>query len=272
MYDLIVCVRCHHCPGLTEDTLDAIEQSVGPRTLVIAAVDNNSKMADRLGRQRPGRIYLSGQTHPWGPALYGLLSESIRWAEKNFQFSHFMSVDYDTLFIGQQVDQAVLSFLDDPQIGLLGCYSVSKRWDKIFALSRNKFAILWGPIPEAYIPGEGCLGGAFVLTRSAISAMSARRMFEPPFSDASKFTSLADDHLLPLPVRMCGLTIRGMDSRFRIQWDLSGDPMRLIDAGVIAFHPTKVRALSKNLDIELKVRNHYRLLRGREPLRMEEVQ
>jgi len=268
-YDLLICLRCHEYPDFVADTIDSVKCFTNKNTTkIMAAVDGNKRLAEFLKPILPGAVFMSESRHGWGVGLYTLFAEALVWAEERFEFSHLMSIDYDTLFIAPGVDQAALALIDAPDIGIVGNYeSNNKRWKTQFRADREKIVEYLGSIPKTYKHGEGVQGGSFVTTRAFINKMNKFGMFKPPYSQAKVFTSLADDHLILLYMRMCGLRPRSYGPDFSINWDLIGDPFTLIKDGVKAFHPTKIRACSRDKGPEYEVRNYYRNLRGRKPLK-----
>lgn len=267
--DLVVCVRCHKYPSLIVDTVQSIKWATDPdRTAVMLAVDGRPKLADRMKKLLPSvPVYCSGKKWGWGPGLYGLLVESILWAGDEWHFSHFMSVDYDTLMIGEEADRAVLGAMNIPMLGLLGSHCVDNaHWRKVFNKEKDYFEKSFGSVPDTYTPGEGVQGGCLVLTEALIRALSGRGMFSNLFKNVRKYTSIADDHLLPIFTRMCGLGIRNIKSIARCEWKASRDPRGLENEGVVLFHPTKIKPGNKSMTTEVQVRNYFRAIRGQGPL------
>jgi hypothetical protein len=192
-----------------------------------------------------------------------LLAESVKWAESQFRYSHFLSIDYDTLFIGPGVDDLLLNHIDSPKVGLVGEYNARNvHWATIFTRDSSKIKGHCGAIPRSYREGEGLQGGFMTLTRSFIDELKKRKMLEPPFSHAKSFTSVADDHLVTLFCRMCELEIVQVGPWAHVRWQLGTEPTGLEKKGVKVFHPTKIRPDNRDRKAELQVRNYYRKLRG----------
>jgi hypothetical protein len=269
-YDLLVCVRCHAYPALVLDTLDSILQFTGRGTTkVVCAVDGgNTKLAKVVsGLLGEESVFLSPHRCGWGAGLMELLLCSITWFSERMSFGHFMSCDYDTLFIKPGVDLEVLDYVVSPEVGLVGYYNADNlHWRTIFTTERDKVAAYVGGIPRTYQPGEGVQGGGFLLTQSCLSEMKRRGMFSPPWSTPKVFTTIADDHLITLYTRVCGLEVVPLSDKFHFRWRLGGDPLSFAEKDVVAFHPTKIRPEVKDPAVEKRVRNFYRNLRGREPL------
>jgi len=271
--DLLICMRCHAFPEFCLDTLDAIRSMTCPTTTrIVCAVDGRNKslakiLATALGGQ--GEVYSADRKFGWGAGLWSLLAKSILEFESRFRFGHFVTVDYDTLFIKPGADEMLLSTVTDAKIGLIGHYSaVNEHWAAIFHRERDALSCRLGGIPKGYIPGEGTQGGCFMITRAGIDGLRDRGLLRGDWLDVAGFTSIADDHLAPLLVRAAGLDVVGLPSvYFNLQWRCDRDPVTLNQTRVKVFHPTKIRPEIKDRGVELRVRNFYRGLRGREPLK-----
>ena len=269
MYDLIVCIRCHKYAGLVLDTFNSVRFNTNPKqTLVVCAVDGRPDFAANLknlvGEEH---VYCSKKRYGWGPGLYSLLVESIEWAESKWEFNHFMSIDYDTLFIGKQADTSMLQYIVSLEVGLIGKYNaVNSHWSVVYGNEKARLEEIFGSIPDEYRPGEGVQGGCLLLTRNLINTMKMKGMFAPPFSNASKHTRIADDHLLPLFTRMCGLRVVSSRRTAMCQWTASRNPCGLEKEEVKIFHPTKLRPNAEKTPAEIEIRNYFRKLRGEKPL------
>jgi hypothetical protein len=100
------------------------------------------------------------------------------------------------------------------------------------------------------------------LTRSAIDELTRHGMLDPPYSQAKKYTTIADDHLLPIFVRMCGLTVKDVSTFARCSWRAREDPRGLEQKGFKVFHPVKLTPKNDNRSTEVEIRNYFRKLRG----------
>ena len=273
-YDLIICIRCHQWSDLVLDTIEAIEHYTDPETtLVTCAVDrNNLALAKTLDARIPGRVFCSTNSWGWGAGLYGLLVESILWLEEHFNYQHFMTVDYDTYFIGHGADHHILNKIDAPDIGVIGAYKKREnRWAAIFRRDEDRIKMmLRRPIPSDYMAGEGVQGGCFLMTRGLIQQLACQGFFERPASTPNEFTGLADDHLILLYMRMVGMRVvpYAADDGMCVEWELTRNAFDLDKEGIKVFHPTKIRAANRNKTVDYQVRNHYRKLRGRPPMKV----
>lgn len=263
-YDLVICIRCHTQPELVADTISSVRAFTNPATtrLMIGVDANNKALAHALASSVDG-VWVSARSCGWGAGLYTLLNASLLYAIQRWSFSHFMSIDYDTLFIDPGVDAAALSRIDNLDIGLVGHFERnSKRWATCFQRDKVKIERVLGEVPTDYYPGEGVQGGCFVMTRSLINALTREKMLQPPWTEPKAFTTLADDHIIPLYCRYCGLQIQTLSKQFYLRWQLDKDPCSLHAAGVLAFHPTKVKPGRGGTAVEIGVRNYYRKRRG----------
>lgn len=268
-YDLLICIRCHAYVDLIIDTIDSVLSNTDPKTtLLMVAIDgNNVELGKRLSTVLPNAIYVSTSHWGWGAGLYGLLAESIIWANGRWSYSHFMSIDYDTLFIKPEVDYAALNQIVDSKVGLIGHYCPkNSHWADAYAMEKKEIVKHLGHQPRSYTPGEGVQGGCFIMTNNLLKVMKARGMLADPYMHVKSITRIADDHLITMFTRMCGLQINQISEEFHIRWTLDVNPLLLHETPVRVFHPTKIRSNGARA-VEVQVRNHYRRVRGRAPLK-----
>ena len=265
-YDLLIIIRCHDYADLVVDTFQSVIHNTSPNTTkVVFAIDGGfptfaEKMLHFFGRDC---VYVSNQRWGWGPGLYSLLSDSYLYFSQIYKVSHIMSIDYDTLFLGPDVDKNILDSITDDKIGLLGCRLVKNaHWADTFEREQSRFVPIFGNPGPKYRRGEGVQGGAMILTNSLLTAMHERKMFGPPYSIAKFHTTIADDHLLPIFVRICGLEIVDTTTFACCHWTATQDPRGLERKGIKIFHPTKLRPRNKSRTTETEVRNYFRKLRG----------
>lgn len=267
MTNLLVCIRCHKYPTLVEDTISSVKWATDSSfTKIMLAVDGQSSISSKFAGRGDLKVYASNKRWGWGAGLYGLMAESISWAEKNFSFDHFLSIDYDALFIKQKADVALLTLIDSEDVGLIGAHEPdSVRGKASVKSSWNGVISAFGEPSSNYIFGEGVQGGCMLLTRRAINEMAARGMFDGNFKKAKEFVRITDDRLLPMFVRMCGLTIKDC-KLIRCEWTASGDPRGLESKGIYLIHPTKLRPKGSTVATEVTMRNYFRKIRGENPL------
>jgi len=267
-YDLIVCIRCHKYPDLVLDTANSVWSYTDRRfTRVVFAVDSNPRLAARLLLDYPGAVWDAPQRWGWGAGLYGMLCESILWAEEQWSFGHFLSIDYDSLFIAPQADEAMLSLVCLPEIGLVGEYSpVNAHWAMIYKRQKEELEKRLRHIPQSYTPGEGVQGGAMLLTRTFIDVLKKSGYLGGEVKNLASFSSIADDHILPLLCRVCGLSISDSRGVTHCEWRATCDPRGLEKKGYKIIHPTKLRPSSAGARVEIDIRNYFRQLRNQPPL------
>ena len=273
MYDLLVAIRCHKDVQFTMDTYDSIVCNSSKHTKVIFAVDKEPKFAARLAAQVGAEnVYCSTQKWNWGIGLWCLMLETIKWAEERWSFQHFMSADYDAYFIAKDADRAMLNLVDSLDVGLVGHYIANNpHWATVFSKEYPlKLKAVFGKIPHTYTPGEGVQGGCFLITRQMIETMKAKGMFSPPWSEAKKYTGIADDHFVSIATRVCGLSIVDANKAgvAFCQWRATVNPCGLEKKGWKIFHPMKLvpNQSGTNRTQELRTRNYFRLLRKRPKL------
>lgn len=268
VYDLLICVRCHAFPTLILDTINSFEWSCNQKHVkVVVAVDCAPKISNALKKHLgQDRVYASTVRWGWGAGLYGLLVESIESFSKRFKFSHFLSIDYDTLAIRKGFDHALLSRITSDRVGMAGVHSFDNLvWYTRFMKEKSKIEKIFGRVPDSFTPGEGVQGGCMLITQSGIEALRSKGMFNSPFSCAKKFTSIADDHLLPMFIRMCRLDIQCVRGIMYGRWKMDRDP-RGLESEYFAFHPTKLKPGKTNEEVERQVRNYFRRQRKQAPL------
>ena len=270
-YDLVIAIRCHQSLDFILDTASSVLHCTsGRQTKLAIAVDGVPALAAQIRKHLPNAlVHCSQSSWGWGIGLYGLLAETVLFCEEQITFSHFASIDYDTLFLAKGADDALLSLVDSPEIGLIGQVGTQNvRWKTEFERSRKFFEKNLG-VPATYVPGEGVAGSMMLLTRSALARMKERGLFSPRWRNLKSECHLADDYLLPLLVKSCGLTIRDSKGVTECAWTATRDPCGLEKEGIKVFHPIKfvpgvhapVRAR------EVKARNYFRTLRGQRPLK-----
>jgi len=264
--DLLIVIRCHAFTDFVIDSLQAVEYYTSSNSVaVVLAVDGSSKsfgkkMVELLGEDR---VFVSATHWGWGAGLFSLLLQSIQYFRYRYEFNHFQTIDYDTLYINHGADTAIMSKINSPKVGLLGVHMKrNDHWRTIYGKEKLKFERTFGAPPPTYIAGEGCQGGCMTLSAALLHEMQLRRMFEAPFLVAKDHTTIADDHLLPIFVRMCGLEIVDISEIAYCHWNIPRDPRGIETMGYKLFHPTKLKARNKDRSTEIEVRNYFRRLRG----------
>lgn len=262
---MLVVIRCHAFTDFVIDTLSSVQYyTSSDSTAVVLAVDGTSKQfGEKMVRLfGADRVFVSGTHWGWGAGLFSLLIESIQYFETKYEFNHFQSIDYDTLYINHGADIAIMNKITNPQVGLIGVHSKQNdHWRSVYGKEKAKFTAVFGIPPSTYIPGEGVQGGCMSLSAALLHEMKIRGMFSAPYAIAKNYTSIADDHLLPIFTRMCGMEIVDISEFAYCHWNIPVDP-RGLEKKYKIFHPTKLRARNKNRSTEIEIRNYFRKLRG----------
>lgn len=263
--DMLICIRCHAHLAFTVDAYQAAKTYCSDSSEVVLAVDGecspqfSQKLISFFGEDH---VFVGKERYGWGPGLYGLLVESIKYFRGHYKFHHFQSIDYDTLFIGPQADRAIMDQITSSDIGLLGCYqSNNAHWKTVYEQQKQVVKQVFGDPGSSYKPGEGIQGGYMTLTGALLAAMDKRGMLDPPFSIAKEYVKIADDHLLPIFVRMCDLKIRDVSQFAECHWRARRDPRGIETEGIKVFHPTKIRPNNPNRSTEVEIRNYFRKVR-----------
>ena len=199
-----------------------------------------------------------------------MLMDSIVWAKQQWGDTHFMTIDYDTLFLNKGVDSYFLGLITSEKVGLIGRYNPNNvHWKAVFEKQKPSLQKVLGTIPKDYIPGEGVQGGAFMITTAGTQALAKNGFLSSPKKEAKYYTSIADDHLISLVIRSCGLSVIDGRSKMDCQWKASRDPRGVEKKGVLVFHPIKLSSAfqAQHRGTEIEVRNYFRRIRGRELLK-----
>lgn len=269
MPELIIGIRCHKDPTMVLDTYDAAKYYTDSKsTKVMCCVDGNKSLAKRLQKCKVP-VYASKVNYGWGAGLFTLLMESIEWSTARFGPHHFMTIDYDTLFMGKGADTAFLNKVDGTDVGLIGCYrSRTAPWAQTYKREKKKLAKMIRPAPDTYTPGEGVQGGCFMLTQSFIQLLRANGFMREPRKSAKSYTSIADDHFITFVCRCLGLDIANISKGIRCSWKASCDP-RGKEGKIKVFHPIKMAHAHGNYNrsTEIEVRNYFREKRGMDPIK-----
>jgi len=270
MPDLVVCVRCHKDPTMITDSVDAARYYTGENTEVVCAVDGIPELAVRLDQGCHIPTYCSRKRWGWGAGLYTLLVEAIEWIWDKYGPCHVCSIDYDTLFINEAVDDFALGLITSEKIGIVGRHIPdNERWRDTFNKEERKLRKKVGEIPTDYIAGEGVQGGFMLLTQAMITNMKRAGYFKAPLRFPKEFTTMADDHFIVLVCRCLGLDIVHGGDPFCCEWKAIRDPRGAEKEGIKVFHPIKMgNAFDHyNRQLELEMRNYFRKIRGRGELK-----
>lgn len=271
VHDLAIAIRCHRWPHLVLDTVDAVFHYARTWPLVIIACDNAPTIPRYVQARYPQVLaHVSGQQWGWGPGLYGLMCETIRFAQQHATFKHFLTIDYDTIPIGTGFDEILLRIAQMPRIGLAGSHIPnSLNWAAKYQVAAPRIkammdgaGVRW-PI-STYNPGESCLGGMMELTEPCIAEMGRLGFFEAPFRDIRGRIALVDDPWTGLLVRAAGFDIydtKHVEPAFaHIAHKSAGDWRRYPAQGMKIFNLGSV-SRGENKQPEIQARNFFRQIR-----------
>ena len=270
-YKLVIAIRCHDFPLFVLDTVAALFHYASTAPLVVLSIDNarnrdnrkQKEVAKVICKSYPQvRCYLSPQHWGWGPGLYGLLCDTIHWLDKmpDITYDHFLTIDYDTLFIGEGPDSTMLRMAESyKNVGLIGRYIHGKtHWRGVFNRNKDKIEKLLGEIPPTYVVGESVHGCSMLLTKAGLAAMKSLGLLSNPFRIVKKHIPMADDPWTALMIRKTGLDIKGLGGKFSLNWQQASDYENYIREGYRMMHPAKVYNNNRVVQIELRCRNFFR--------------
>lgn len=267
-YPLVVVLRCHQWPRLILDTVETVFAFCTTMPLVVLSIDNRPQVREHVLCSYPQvDVYCSTIHWGWGPGLYGLLADTIKWLDTKYTYDALVSIDYDTYFIAPDVDKILLKrYEGNTQVGLVGGYiSNSANWAERFHNSRPQIEKILR-IPPEYIPGESVLGCFMWLTAAGLDGLRMKGFLDDPFRDIRGSIDLADDPWLALLIRAAGLGVEGCRDVGHFAWRLATGYRRFLGEGKRVFHPTKVNRDCVGWYSELNCRNYFRKLRGKPAL------
>ena len=258
-YDLLVCIRCHAYPESIADTAESVRWSCGDRVKVVFAVDG---LSGTLGQHLQNiygmsSVYRSERKWGWGAGLFGLLVESLLYFQSCYNFQHFLTIDYDTLFLSKDADQKLLNLIRSDEIGVIGALTESARWTARFEQDKSLLFAELKTSPKGFTHTFGMQGGCMLLTRALIDEFVEKGIFSS-YHKVVSACQLADDHLLPIISRLFGLSLQDAGSILQCTWKLCKDPRGLQDKGVFVFHPVKS---DSNVKTEWLFRKYFKELR-----------
>lgn len=267
-YPLVVVLRCHQWPRLILDTVETVFEFCTTMPLVVLSIDNRPQVREDVLRNFPQLdVYCSTRSWGWGPGLYGLLADTIKWLDTKYTYDALVSIDYDTYFIAPGVDRVLLDrYKNSTTVGLVGGHvPKSANWSDRFQRSRKEIEKILA-IPKEYIPGESVLGCFMWLTGIGLQRLRENGFLDDPYRDICGKIDLADDPWLALLIRACGLGIEGCRDVGHFAWRLAVGYRGFLKEGMKVFHPTKVNRDKSGWKLELDCRNYFRSLRGKPPL------
>lgn len=278
---LCICVRCHDYPEFVLDEVDSIFHYSTTEPHVMLAIDRSShndpkkqnQIAEYVTAHYPQvGVYKANQQWGWGAGMYGLLCNAIDWAEKNYDYTHFLSLDYDALFIGEGADASLLEDANGNGVGLVGTVTpIGKTWKQMFDRKWEKIMAMTGgrQPPERWY--KHCVYGAVMcLTRPCMYELRRLGYLDGNFRDIRRALAISDDPWLTFLVATAGYLIRDNKQYCYNVWRHPED-YRLTThrrPELKIWHPAKMapggRATDKRM--EILCRNYFRRKRGKKGL------
>ncbi len=263
-YDLLICIRCHNYFESVKDTADSVYWGTNPETtkLVFAVDKVVMPFIDAMLKTYGRDVFVGSRKWGWGVGLFGLMCESINHFGKIFPFKHFMTIDYDTLFLGKNVDYRILDRITDDKIGVLGCPRDGKRWDKMLNMQKGGLANLIGTISKANLTNQSLQGGAMVVTNSLLHDFAKTGVLTN-YPGITSVTQLADDYLLPFIARVHGFSIVSIRDFAFCSWKMYKTPIGMEKKGILLTHPVKPSKGDRQRE-ERKIRSYFKALRQKQ--------
>lgn len=278
---ILVAIRAHKFPEFVLDAVDAVFRYSTTYPHVIVAIDrgHNDDASDQkaigslVQKHYPQvGVYCAMRRWGWGAGLYGLLSATVKWAQLNYDFDHFLSLDYDALFIREGADAALVTNAEKENVGLVGTVTtMGKVWARMFKRKWDQvMTITGGREPPAGWEKRAVYGSVMLITKPCLAAMNEAGFFDPPFSDTVDSVKISDDPWLTFLVRLLGFEIADNKRYCYNVWKHPEPPEVIVPQNpeLRIFHPAKLAPGGRTYDRtpELRCRNHFRQLRNRKPL------
>jgi len=279
---LCICIRCHKYPEFVLDEVDSVFHYSTTAPHVMLAIDrdinNDSAAQDAVAslvkKHYPQvHVYKATQTWGWGAGMYGLLCEAIDDAQKHLSFDHFLSLDYDALFIGEGADADLIRDAEEENVGLVGTVTpIGKTWGQIFTRKWNEILSMTdGKRPAAENWAKRCVYGAVMcLSAKALKTLREIGYFEAPFRDTRKTLRISDDPWLTFLVLTAGLKVKDNKPYCYNVWKHPEDYRLKVhrNPGLKLWHPAKMGPGGRptNHDAETLCRNFFRRRRNKRSL------
>jgi len=281
---LCICIRCHDYPEFVLDEVDSVFYHSTTLPHVMLALDRGphkdtakqNAVAKLVTKHFPQvHIYKSPFQWGWGAGMYGLLCEAIDWAQANLKFDHFLSLDYDALFIGKGADESLIADAEEENVGLVGTVTpigktwglnFEKKWGKIMKMTSGR-----KPASERW--SKRCVYGAVMcLSKLALGGMRKLGYFDPPFRNIKKSLAISDDPWLTFLTLCAGYYVKDNKKYCYNVWK-SPEDYRLKthrQPWLKIWHPAKMGPGGRptNHAAERLCRNFFRQKRGRKALQL----
>lgn len=278
---LCICVRCHAYPEFVLDEVDSIFHYATTMPHVMLAIDrgpngdtHNQDLIEKqvLMRYPQVQVFKADQQWGWGAGMYGLLCDAIHWAHQRMRFDHFLSLDYDALFVGEGADAAILADAELPGVGLVGTITqMGETWKGLF--DRHWAEIM--KMTKNVQPVKGwqrfCVYGAVMcLSKPCLDVMESRGYLSGPIRMVKQNARISDDPWLSFLAQVAGFEVRNNSGYCYNVWRLPEDYRLVMNRRPLLkiWHPAKMGPGGRptNDSAERLCRNYFRRRRGKQSL------
>jgi hypothetical protein len=210
----------------------------------------------------------------WGPGMYMQLCDSIAFARNRYSFGHFLSLDYDALFLRTGADAKLLADLGDEEVGLVASENgpskhwaeiFKRKWPKVMEMTRGK-----QPDKNLWVPSSSVLGSCMLLSYNCMKMMTKRGYFDGQFRGVKNNLKISDDCWLRFLVALSGFKVANNRAYVYNVWQAveNYETVMRKNPNLYLWHPTKMRSGGRPADLALekKCRDWFRARRGRKPI------
>lgn len=271
-YELMICIKCHKYLDFILDTYQSVLRNTDPeKTLITFAVDiNNEDLSCELIKIfGSDKVYTSPYRCGWGGGLFNLILASTKYFLDRFSFNHLVTMDYDSLFLTNDVDKKILQKIE-PGIGVLGrTYPMNTGLidsvNKCLIPTMSKH----GEINIDYTTNRKInytLGCFVVFTQDYLKMLETFGFFNDEWINGKNKIRVREDMFMPMLAESVGLKVVGINDIANCAV-VNKKPFGQENDGICIFHPTKLFAHIRDRANDIEVRNYYRKIRGEEPLK-----
>lgn len=278
---LLIALRVHAYPEYVLDTVDSIFHYSTTAPIVTLAIDrgpnNDTNLQDQIEalvtKHYPQvGVYRAKQQWGWGAGMYGLLCCALEWARKNYDFEHFLSLDYDAPFVRAGADQALLDSASEPKAGLVGTKNViGKTWAQLFKSKWPEIMEMTGGKQPPKGWEKDCVYGAvMLLTKPCVERMLELGYMDGAFRNTKHTIRISDDPWTVFLVRLAGFRVIDNHRYCYNVWQYPEGIGKMLKSNpeLRIFHPVKMQAGGRptKKNVETANRNWLRKRRGKKPL------
>lgn len=281
---LLIAIRCHDYPEFVLDTVDSVFHYAVSAPHVVLAIDcgpgkdtrRQTRIANTVLAHFPQvSVFKAPEQFGWGAGMYCLLCDTIKWARARLRFKHFLSLDYDAIFIKEGADHRMLKDAEQKRVGLVASNNgPSRHWSGTFQRKWAKIKEITGgaePSAGLWRRGSSVLGSMMLLTGPCIAKMDKEGYLSGRFRDMRRTLRLSDDAWVRFLVALAGFrTVTNRSYVYNV-WSNPQPYTEVLRQGsnLYAWHPTKMAAGGRpvNRAAERNCRNWFRARRGKKPLK-----